>query len=462
MKKEYKLRMMGKMYEELKTHLFPGDGKEASAVVLCGRSLHYGVIQLLIYELVLIPHQECIVRESNRVQWPTDRLVPLLEKAEKNQMSILKIHSHPTWYEKFSSIDDASDKELFSSVYGWVNDMGPHASAVMLPDGSMFARVINYNLSFTPVDKIIVASNDILLWSNHTKENAISDLSRRTAQAFGEKTTNLLTKLRIGVVGCSGTGSLVVEQLHRLRVGEIVIVDPEKVEEVNLNRIPYATMNNVVAGKCKVDLYKEVIESNGLGTRVIAINKNLYDDEDVIRLLSTCDVLFGCMDSVDGRHLLNRIATFYLIPYFDLGVKLLSDGKGGIEKILGAVHYLQPGLSSLMTRNVYSAEELRVATIKRCNPGFYKEQKELKYITDVDVPSPAVISVNMQTASLAINDFLARIHPFRYSKNSCYASSTFDITDWFLHHESEGAIDVLLKKYAGRGDMNPLLDISFE
>jgi len=76
------------------------------------------------------------------------------------------------------------------------------------------------------------------------------------------------------------------------------------------------------------------------------------------------------MDGVEGRHLLNRLTTFYLMPYFDVGVRLDADGNGGIERIAGAVHYLQPGLSSLLSREVYNmarveAEEMR-RTDRKC------------------------------------------------------------------------------------------------
>lgn len=34
---KYKLRMTGQQYAGLQEHLFPGDGKEAVALALCGR-----------------------------------------------------------------------------------------------------------------------------------------------------------------------------------------------------------------------------------------------------------------------------------------------------------------------------------------------------------------------------------------------------------------------------------------
>lgn len=461
MKKEYKLRLTGQDYQSLKAHLFPGDGKEAAAIALCGRAVSPDYIQLLVHELVLIPYDECSIRASNLIKWSTLKLVPLLEKAERDHLSILKIHSHPTWYNSFSSIDDKADKELFSSVYGWVNDDGPHASAVMLPDGSIFARFILDDLSFISVDKIITTGDDINVFTPPSKQSTVNEYNLRNAQAFGEGTTSILRKLRIGIVGCSGTGSIIAEQLLRMNIGELVLVDPESVENVNVNRILYSTVSDAKSKILKVDLLKRAFDATGLDTHVITVNKNLYDGKEVVQILSTCDIVFGTMDSIDGRHLLNRISTFYLLPYFDVGVKLISDGKGGIEKIIGVLHYLQPGKSSLFTRGVYSIEELRSATLRRTSPEFYEEQKKNKYIADIDVPSPAVISVNMQTSSLAMNDFLARIHPFRYSSNKLFAMSGFDITDWTLFHDGEGVPDKLLQGYKGRGDMTRMLDMDW-
>src|SRR3546814_1251505 len=75
---------------------------------------------------------------------------------------------------------------------------------------------------------------------------------------------------------------------------------------------------------------------------------------DLVARLATCDVLFGCMDSIEGRDTLNRSSTFYTLPYFDLGVRIDADGSGGVNAVSGVVHYIQPGGSSLRSRGVYS------------------------------------------------------------------------------------------------------------
>ena len=456
---KYNLSISGKHYEQLKNHLFPGDGKEAVAVALCGRQSNEEQIKLLVNEIILIPYDQCSIRSSVLIKWSTTTIIPYLEKAAKKGLALLKIHSHPTGFPSFSNTDDKSDKELFSSVFGWMENEEPHASAIMLPDGKIIGRIINSDLTMKSIDKINVVGDDLKFWFSDEK-SAMEEFELRTVQAFGLGTTNKLKRLKIAVVGCSGTGSPVIEQLTRLGVGHLVLIDPDKVEKKNLNRIFNSTMNDALKNRYKVNVLKKAIQKIGLGTIVTAFNKNIYHSTKIINEIASCDLIFGCVDSIDGRHLLNQIATFYLIPYFDLGIKLISDKKGGIDQIMGTVHYIQPGGGSLRTRGVYSDEQLRAASMQRISPEYYDEQKKAGYIVDVVVESPAVISINTQIASMAVNDFLARIHPFKYDPNSQFAINRISFTDSYFQHEQDGETDDYLKKFAGRGDLKPLLNMS--
>ena len=268
--------------------------------------------------------------------------------------------------------------------------------------------------------------------------------------------------MSVGVVGCSGTGSPVIEQLVRLGVNRLLLVDPDTVETKNLNRIINSTIKDAESNNPKVLAIADAIKRIGLGTKVDCRQVNIYDDVETLKALIQCDVVFGCMDSVDGRHLLNQLCSFYLIPYFDLGVKLEADGLGGIKQICGSVHYIQPCKSSLLTRGVYTIEDLRASSQHRKNPEEFENLKKNSYIKNVNVNSPAVISVNMQVASHAINEFLNRIHPFKSDHPSNYAASSIDISEGYIvnSNESDFEIDAYLKKKSGRGDMSPFIEMS--
>lgn len=455
---KFGLKISGKHYRSLQNHLFPGDGKEAVSVLLCGRFDHQNDSNLLVHKVIHIPYEECKVREPNLVVWSTSVLEQYLDLCVKRNWAIVKIHSHPTGYRNFSETDDQSDVELYSSIYGWMDSDSPHGSAIMLPNGEIFGRIIFPDLSMSPINKTSVIGNDLKFWPSQTEvKNENYDL--RTRQAFGEGTTNLLKQLKIGIVGCSGTGSPVVEQLARLGVGELLLIDPDEVEEKNLNRILNTTIDDAKNKRKKVDVIARAINNMGLGNDVIPIAKNIYDNISILKELSTCDIIFGCVDSVDGRHLLNQISTFYLVAYFDLGVKLIANMEAGIEQICGTVHYIQPGGSSLKTRGLYTNEELRAAGLFRTNPKEYEEQKKYGYIANINVDSPAVISVNMQIASIAVNELLARIHPYRHDENSEFAVTRISLSDSYMQYDSDGDPDEYLAKYIGRGDIKPLLNM---
>jgi hypothetical protein len=165
------------------------------------------------------------------------------------------------------------------------------------------------------------------------------------------------------------------------------------------------------------------------------------------------------MDSIDGRHLLNRLAVYYLVPYLDVGVKLEADGQGGINQICGTAHYLQPGGSSLLSRGVYSPEQLRAADLRRTNPVAYREQLRSKYIVGVAEERPAVVSVNMLFASMAVNELLLRLHPCRDDGNAPYASFCLSLTQGMIYQEPDGQPCERLARHAGRGDVAPLLSL---
>lgn len=452
-----RVRISGRHYDELRKHLFPGDDKEAVAIALCGRSNFEGNQTLLVQELLLIPYEACYERTGYLVHWSTDIIIPFIEKAIKHNLAILKIHCHPGWYEQFSNIDDESDLKLFNSIHSWLDDDLPHASCIMLPDGRIFGRLINNKIEFEDIQQILVAGSNIYNWLYSKSRFVDNDLQIRNMQAFGKKTINTLSQMKIGVVGCSGTGSPIIEQLKRLGVGELVIVDPDYIDKLNLNRILNSTFEDAKNGVAKVEVMQRSINETGFGTRVTTFS-NHVSSYDVVKQLAECDTLFGCVDGAEGRHVLNLISSFYLVPFFDLGVRLEADGEGGINSIFGSVHYIQPGGSSLLSRGQYNLQQLQAESMKRVNRSVFEELAQNKYLVNVNESSPAVISINMQVAATAINDFLARIHPFRNITNKEIDVTRIFFHEWAMFSESNNIICQYFASMMGKGDVQPLLN----
>jgi hypothetical protein len=454
---QIKLRLAQKDHFTLRNHLLPGDGLEAVAVALCGRRRSHQHHVLTVKSLVPIPYDECKVRTPDRVTWSTQRLVPLLEEAARRDLAILKIHSHPGGYSQFSTIDDESDADLFNSIFGWTDSKFPHASAVMLPGGRMFGRGILRDGAFQDLDSIMVPGDDLQFWVSQSSTESPS-FAQRHSQLFGAGTISRLRKMSAAVIGCSGTGSPVVEQLARLGVGRLVLVDPDRVEDKNLNRILNASREDAYLRRHKVEVMARAIARMGFDTEVEIIPEDLATPR-AVKAVAECDVVFGCMDGVEGRHLLNRLATFYALPYFDLGVKLEADGKGGIDEACGAVHYIRPDGSTLMDRNIYSMDQLKAAGLRRTDPKAYREQVRVGYIHGIAEDRPAVISINMQMASLAVNEFLARLHPYRLDGNEDFAIVRTSFIQGRGYCEREEAASGVFFPHIGKGDVRPLLSM---
>lgn len=452
---EYSLRMTGAQALLLESHLFPGDGLEAVALLLCGQRAGETRQVFTAHKVFLVPFAHCR-REPDLVTWRTDILDDLLEQARQKELAIIKLHSHPTGYPQFSKTDDQSDRELFGAVSNYLDSKLPHASVVMVPGGRMFGRVVIDGALGPPIDLIQTVGDNLQFFHAQSGGN-IAGFAGRHAQAFGKGTTEILGKLQIAVAGCSGTGSIVVELLTRLGVKKLILVDPDHVEERNLNRILNSGKEDAYLKRSKVEVLARAIAKAGLGQELELHPTNLIS-ETAIKAIAGADVVFGCMDGVEGRHWLNRIATFYNLPYFDVGVRLDADGNGGIDCIAGAVHYLQPGHSSLLSRGVYGMGRVEAEEMRRTNPEEYQRRLDEGYLRGVEEDRPAVISVNMYFASMAVNEFLARLHEYRNQANSEFAVVQGNLSEVQLFSEPEVGECKALKKFVGRGDCVPLLE----
>ena len=73
------------------------------------------------------------------------------------------------------------------------------------------------------------------------------------------------------------------------------------------------------------------------------------------------------------------------------------------------------------------------------------------------VHRPAVISVNMFAASLAVNEFVERLKPCHEELNHNYAAVTFSLASMELI--PEGGVCKILTDNVGKGDGSPLLGL---
>jgi molybdopterin/thiamine biosynthesis adenylyltransferase len=113
------------------------------------------------------------------------------------------------------------------------------------------------------------------------------------------------------VVGCGGLGGYAVEELARLGVGKIVVIDPDLFEEHNLNRQLFSSPANL--GTAKVAAAVKRIADINPATTLVPIQAAL-SPENGAGLLNGCQIAVDALDSINVRLELAEICAGLNIP----------------------------------------------------------------------------------------------------------------------------------------------------
>lgn len=145
-------------------------------------------------------------------------------------------------------------------------------------------------------------------------------------QAFlGDHSEEFLKATTVGIIGLSGGGSHIGQQLAHVGVGKYVLVDPQIIEDTNLTRLVGGTADDVVVGRSKIDIAARIVRGVRPDARIEAYQDDWRNVADKLR---ECDVVFGCVDSYKDRNELERQVRRYLTPYIDIGMAVGKAGKG--------------------------------------------------------------------------------------------------------------------------------------
>jgi molybdopterin/thiamine biosynthesis adenylyltransferase len=156
----------------------------------------------------------------------------------------------------------------------------------------------------------------------------------RSGPTLTDEDIKIVMESRIVVVGCGGLGCYAIEQLARLGIGHLTVVDAGVFEISNLNRQLYATMDTIGLNKAMVarDRIREVNPE----VSVTAHASNL-SPSNARTILRDHQVIIDALDNVKDRLLLHEQAEA-------LGIPLVH---GAIGDWYGQVATVFPGENTL-------------------------------------------------------------------------------------------------------------------
>jgi len=447
---EPSLSFAGEMHGSLREHLFPGDGLEAAAIVLCAR-VPGPRVRHLVRHVLHVPHGEC-VRERDSITWPGDWLERAIDIAEAEALAILLIHSHPGGMLAFSTADDQSDQIVMPCLTEAVP--GPHGSGIMTDDGALIARTYGRGVEADRIGMVMVAGDDISFWWHDAPR-------RKRPLAFTSAMTSELSRLTAVIVGASGTGSIMVEQASRLGFGRIIAIDFDVMKLKNLNRILNSRLGDAIEERLKVEMLADAVDAVH-GYKILEPVPLNINKREAVRAASQGDALFSCVDTFEGRHFCDLMSAAFLMPLVDVGVTIpvrkANDGHA-IADVCGRVDYVQPGGSTLLDREVWTPAKLSAEYLRNADEAAHKDQVQAGYMPGLAEEAPSVIALNMRAASAAMMEFIARAYPFRLDQNSKYARTMFSLAAMEEDHVAEDQFPRGANPNLARGDVEPLLGL---
>ena len=138
------------------------------------------------------------------------------------------------------------------------------------------------------------------------------DLERYSRQIILKKVGILgqskIKNSKVLVVGCGGLGSPVIDLLSRAGVGEIGMMDHDKVSISNIHRQVMFTSDDV--GKYKVSILKKKISKINKNVKV-KIYREKAEDKNLGKILKLYDVIVDGTDNFKAKFLLNKFSLKY-------------------------------------------------------------------------------------------------------------------------------------------------------
>ena len=386
------------LHHRILEHLFPGDRDEHGAILRAGIVRNGSSLRLLVRHVQPAEFGTDYVpgRYGYRALKPTFIHREIL-RCRDSGLAYLAVHNHGSDRQvEFSRVDLDSHERGYPAlldigrgvpVGALVYGKRSVAADIWLPGGSRRTlgsyRIIGHQVT--------------RLYAQPCRDGESDTVHDRQVRMFGAAGQRVLRASRVAVIGLGGVGSLVVEYLARLGVGNLVLIDPDEIESSNLSRVVGATRVDVETGQFKTQIAVRHVREMASDTVLEPIAGDVARPS-VAQVLRDCDFIFLAADSMRSRLVANALAHQYFIPVVQMGAKIRRRDDGQLEDAMCAVRHVRPGTGCLWCNGLIDPTQLAIEAKSD------SERKDQAY--GVQEPNPSVISLNAVAAAHAVNDFL--------------------------------------------------------
>ncbi len=317
-----------------------------------------GIRRTALIDKVLLPNEEDRALHGN-VSFSPSFLGRAATAACNHGMGLAFLHSHPTpGWQGMSPTDVLAERDVIA--YPAMATKLPLVGLTLGKDGYWSARFWEHKdgemvRQWCPKVRV-VGPNAYKLYYNDKMlpPPSPSQLLRRTFNTWGAKVQNDIARMNVGIVGLGSVGSLVSEAMARIGITRLTLIDPDRVEPHNLDRLLHGTITDV--GRFKVEVAETAAKRSATAENmsIRTISSSIQHDV-AFRAALDCDIIFSCVDRPLARDVLNFIANAHLIPVIDGGIAIESSSRNG--SLLSAhwrAHIVTPYHCCLRCNNQYN------------------------------------------------------------------------------------------------------------
>lgn len=392
-------------------HLIRSDGQEDLCFALWYPSAGATRTTALLERLVLPGHGDR--RVHGNASFQPQYFERAIETARKAKAGLAFLHSHPASGWQDMSLDDIRAEQNNAAAVAGATGL-PFVGMTIGMDGSWSARFWiktgprQYQRQWCSSTRVVGSKFTATYHERLVPTPRFRQELTRTVSAWGPIAQAALARLRIGVIGAGSVGFLVAEALARMGIGFIRLLDFDRVELINLDRLLYATREHAANRLPKVDVLAEAIRRGATAEsfRADPLQWSVVE-EDGFRSALDCDILFSCVDRPWPRSVLNFIAYAHLIPVVDGGIGVVTKpGNTGMRGADWRAHIAVPGRKCLECLKQFDPGHISAE-----RDGFFDDPKYIAGLAD-DHPikrNENVFAFSMNLASLEILQFLSLV-----------------------------------------------------
>lgn len=408
-------------FATLRKHLLQADGLERACFALLGRrmSLYAAeeIAELYVHQLLLPNDHDYADQHTTAVEpRPEFVLDTFTQYVRSGVPGYLHAHSHPFSNDAdFSPIDDQyfpgmqqslrnylrlinSEREknllFIRLVYGQLEE-GFRAECVDA-GGRLIAQINELRVVGPGGIRTIsraCPSGQLRITRHGQDARLLQGLFERNVRFLGEAGQRKILQSHLVICGAGGLGSFVLAQAKGLGFRRITIIDPDRVEQTNLNRLIGATPTDI--GQPKVETLAAELRRYDPQIVVRAICAKVQE-ETARQAIIEGNVIVNCLDNDAARLEVQILTARHLKPLLDLGSGImLKSNQQSVAEMGGQAVFYIPGEACLICQGLdptrIVSEPIRAI------------QRAAGYIAGTEETPASVVTLNAVIAGLGMD-----------------------------------------------------------